>query len=153
MTTGFRLRDTDRGFRALMRRVRSHGAHRLVVGVLDRAGGAQQDGSDETILMIAIVQEFGGGDVPERSFIRAWADTHRAENIARVRRVAKAVLKGASAEVEFGIVGREMVAEIRAFMAAGIAPPLRARSAEKKGDFTPLVGGQLERAIEAEVRS
>jgi hypothetical protein len=153
MPAGARITDRDRGYAALMRRVERAAVAKLVVGVLARDGDAPQEGGDTDVLAIAIVQEFGGGDVPERSFLRSWADTHRTENAARLRRVASVVVQGGNEERELGAVGREMADELRAWMRAGIAPPLAPSTIAEKGDATPLVGGQLEGAIGFEVRS
>lgn len=148
----FRLRDRDRGFARLLRLLRGRVAQRLAVGVLARSAAVANRGSDISVLAVAIVCEFGGVDVPERSFIRAWADENRAANLERIRRVARGALAGRNEEKLLREVGREMVAEIRARMASGIAPPLAPETAKRKGTSTPLVGGQLERAIRAEVR-
>lgn len=153
MPSGVRITDRDRGYRALMRRVEARALARVVVGVLERDGGAAQEGGDTDVLVVAIVQEFGGGNVPERSFLRAWADTHRTQNLARLRRVAVAVVQGGNEERELAVVGAEMAEELRAWMRSGIAPPLAPSTIAAKGDTTPLVGGQLERAIGFEVRS
>lgn len=153
MTAGVRITDRDRGYRALMRRIEQAALAKVVVGVLERQGGETQHGSEISVMSVAFIQEFGGGTVPERSFLRAWADTHRTENAARLRRAATAVLRGGDQERELRAIGREMADEVRAVMRGGVGPALRPETVEEKGDSTPLVGGQLEQAIGFEVRS
>lgn len=154
MSARFRLRDRDHGFGRLIRRLRGGIASRLAVGVLARSASDPNRDSELSVLAVAIVNEFGGPDLPERSFIRAWADENRARNLERIRRVARTLITRPSASEErlLRALGQEMVAEIRARMARGIPPPLAPETVAQKGSTTPLVGGQLERAIRAEVR-
>jgi hypothetical protein len=148
----FKLRDRDRGFARLMRQLRGKIISRLAVGVLERRGSTPNRDSDLSVLAVAIVHEFGGGNLPERSFIRAWADERHDANLDRIRRVARAVYAGANEDALLREIGKEMVDEIRARMAAGIDPPLKPATIAEKGSATPLVGGQLARAISSEVR-
>ena len=152
MTAGVRIVDRDRGFLSLLARLERHALARLVVGVVERAGTERQDDSELSVLSVALIQEFGGGHLPERSFLRAWADTHRTENLARLRRAAVAVVRGADQERELRAIGQEMAGELRGFLAAGIDPPLGPAEAAVRGGSVPLVGGQLEAALGFEVR-
>lgn len=141
------VRDTDRGYARLLARLRARErvAAQLVVGVTERHAG---------VLDAAIAAEFGTSTEPERSFIRAWFDTHRSENLARLRTAALRITSGEAAEAAvLEQIGQQMVDEIRAAMQAGIAPPLAPSTARAKGTDVPLVGGELEDSIEAEVRS
>lgn len=149
-----RIRDTDRGFERLMRQLRGQMIQRLAVGILANSGKRKHRDSDLSVFAIAMVHEYGSGSIPERSFIRAWADENHAKNLERIRRVTQAVYTRRGGEERMlRAMGREMVAEIRERMARGIDPPLAESTVERKGSSVPLVGGQLEKAIRSEVRS
>lgn len=147
----FTLTDRDRGMRALMQRITRRARSRLVVGVLEAAASETNVDSAVSVLSVAIMQEFGGGDLPSRSFLRAWADEQVARNRARLRDVAGRVLRGANERELLEQVGAEMVAEVRARMARTAA--LDSDTVERTGRTVPLVGGQLEAAVSAEVRA
>lgn len=149
-----RIRDTDRGFARLMRQLRGRFAQRLAVGVFERSWSTKQRGSKGVpVMVVALAHEFGTSTVPERSFIRAWADESQSKNLDRIRRVARAVISRTGFEERLlrGI-GKEMVEEIRERISRGMSPALTPESAERKGSDTPLEGGQLMKAIRSEVR-
>jgi len=134
-----------------MQRIARHTRSRLVVGVLEAAASETNADSAVSVMTVAIVHEFGGGDLPARSFIRAWADENVAANRARLRDVAQRVLRGAPERELLEDVGREMVLEVRARMAR--TERLDPDTVRQTGRSTPLVGGQLERAVASEVRA
>jgi hypothetical protein len=134
-----------------MQRIAGRASSRLVVGVLEAAATERNADSAVSVLTVAIVHEFGGGDLPARSFIRAWADENVAANRTRLRGVAQQVLRGAPERELLEAMGREMVLEVRARMAR--TERLDPDTVERTGRTTPLVGGQLERAVASEVRS
>jgi hypothetical protein len=142
-----RVRDTDRGMRALLARVR--GARlTLTVGVHGEEGGASH-GHGLTVGDIATIHEYGLG-VPERSFIRAWADGAQAENERALQQAAIRVVKGQvpSAKVALDQVGLAFVGAVQARMAGGIPPPLAPATVARKGSSTPLIDtGQLRASI------
>lgn len=134
-----------------MQRIGTRRRSRLVVGLLASAASTPNADSTISVLAVGIIQEFGGGDVPPRSYLRAWADEHVAANRARLRDVAQRVLRGADERELLEQVGREMVTEVRTRMA--LTARLDADTVERTGRATPLVGGQLEAAIDSEVRA
>lgn len=149
-----RIRDTDRGYARLMRQLESALVRRLSVGLHPDAASMRQEGSDSSLLTIALAHEFGTSTVPERSFIRAWADENHAKNLARIRRVARTILKHPESEERLlRELGKEMADEIQARISRGISPALKPESARQKGSNTPLEGGQLVKAIRAEFAS
>jgi hypothetical protein len=103
-----------------------------------------------SLLEVAIVHEFGGGHVPQRSFIRATIDQKRAEIQAEQVKAARAVLLGkVTPEVALQRLGAFVVGLMQARIVAGIAPPLAASTLrKKKGKATPLIlTGQLRSGI------
>lgn len=95
-------RDVDHGYRALFSRLdrarnrigaassRSP-SHRISIGIHGDEAAIAYDGSTESITLVevAAIQEYGAGDVPERSFIRAWFDEN-SQRLARELKFAQA---------------------------------------------------------------
>ncbi len=146
--------------------VRDLGAQRLVTTVTDKtprvvdvgiigdtAGAATPDGM--TVGALAEIHEFGLG-VPQRSFLRAWADADRAKIDkawgALLRKVLKSDLTLDQALEQFGLWAQ---GQAQAFIADGrVQPPLDQHTIDAKGSSTPLIDtGQLRSSITYEVRT
>jgi len=146
--------------------VRDLGAQRVVTTVTDKtprvvdvgivgdtAGKATQDGM--TVGALAEIHEFGLG-VPQRSFLRAWADADRAKIDktwgALLRKVLRGELTTDQALEQFGLWAQ---GQAQAFIADGrVQPPLDQRTIDAKGSSTPLIDtGQLRSSITYEVRT
>lgn len=144
--------DRDRGYKALMRNVGAvRGGSAVKVGILSRNAGKDHGGV--TVLDIAIVHEFGLGDNPERSFIRAWVDENQTEVRKRLRAIATRVMfKGADPDTEMQRFGIWAVAQIKNRIVSHIAPPLAPATVARKGSDTPLVDtGVMLSSIASEV--
>lgn len=143
-------------------RVRDNGYSRVVanvaalsspvavkVGVLDD----KPHGDGVTVADIALVHEYGLGDVPERSFLRAWVDENKAEIARRLKQAAEDAVFGRQApDVAMQRFGLWAVGEIKKRIVAGISPPLDPRTVARKGSSTPLVDtGQLLSSITSAV--
>ncbi len=115
-----------------------------------------------TLLDLAAIHELGLGNVPERSFLRAYVD----EQGERLRAMLAALMTAEIARtVQSGApiddgkrrailtkLGLRMVAEIQARMSAGIAPDLQPATVQRKGSSTPLIDtGQLRSGITFQV--
>lgn len=103
-----------------------------------------------SLLQVAIVHEFGGGNVPARSFIRATIDEKKAEIRAEQEKALRAVLAGTVAEeAALQRLGAFVVGLMQARIVAGIAPPLAASTLKRKGrKSTPLIlTGQLRSSL------
>lgn len=142
----------DNGLKALMKRLRDE-KWSLTVGVHGAEGGELAHGEQKTtILDIATWNEYGMG-VPERSFIRDWADGNEARNSQRLTKIATEVLKGAYT-VEVGLLrlGALFKGEIQSRISQGISPPNADITIKLKGSSTPLIDdGQLRSSIMAKV--
>ena len=149
-----KVTDTDRGAKALVERIRAlaNSKRKVRVGVLADAPKKVSEGSGGklSLLEVAIVHEFGGGHVPQRSFIRATVDEKRADigrlQLALVRRVAAGAI---TEEQALSQLGAKVAAWCQARIAAGISPPLAESTlARKKNKSTPLIlTGQLRASI------
>lgn len=141
MRSKVQILDRDLGYRDLVRRVeKASGAGRSVtVGIHAEDDAATADGSS-TILEVASYHEFGIG-VPERSFVRNWAEENEKENEEILRKLAESVVKGQNT-VEEGLekAGLVLAASMRARIQAGqITPALAESTIERKGSSVPLI--------------
>jgi hypothetical protein len=131
-----RVQDKDRGYRRVVRTIgkNAHGKA-MQVGIV----------GDEELVMIANVQEFGGGNVPDRSWLRAWVDDNRSRIENDLRRIGERIAKGedVSRDQLMGELGKRYVQEIKDRIHSGIAPELRPRTQQDKArrgaPMTPLV--------------
>ena len=112
-----------------------------------------------TVLDLAEFHEFGLGNNPQRSFIRAYwdANTDRLKTMLLKLMegvIARAVRSGApiSDADRRGVLeklGLKMRGEIQARISDGIEPPLQERTIIRKGSSTPLIDtGQLRSSID-----
>ena len=127
-------RDEDRGFKHLMvnlKRARTE----VRIGVSD----APHEGSGGmTIAQIGALHEFGQGHNPERSFLRAWADSDEPSWLGRLKETLFRALLGDGRWVDD--FGKYAVEGVRARIRLGIPPPLKhATVKRKKNGSTPLI--------------
>ena len=83
------VRDIDRGYKGLLRRVMSP-LPPITVGVHGDEGGAATE-SGTTVADVASIHEFGLNGV-ERSFIRAWFDSEKSTNEDALRLIGRAMI-------------------------------------------------------------
>lgn len=119
----FRLKDSGKEWqrlRALSKQARDSSVR---VGVLGDEKPREEGGLSN--VQVATIHEFGAGRIPERSFIRATFDAQRQAYFTLAARLAGALYDGkTTVEKALGLMGMKMVADIRAHIRAGIAPPL-----------------------------
>ncbi|MFW6086146.1 MAG: hypothetical protein ACODAG_02995 [Myxococcota bacterium] len=154
MTKQPKIKDVDRGYRELMRRMDRIAKVKpeVVVGIMGQSA-YEQAGDDATVLDIALFHELGMG-VPRRSWLRDWYDERLPANRKRIKKLARMVLKGELDERRaLELFGVRAVASIRRRIRKGIPPALSEVTIERKGSATPLIDtGQLIRSITHEVR-
>ncbi len=151
--------DRDRGMDEVLRLVREMQTHppHVVVGV---TGGQHHSG--QSLPEIAAIHEFGAGNVPERSFLRATIDANQKEYMSRVRSAFDGGLvraandqMGAMATTDAALkrLALKVQGDVRKRIADGIPPANSPATVKKKGSSTPLVDtGQLRASITAVVR-
>ncbi len=140
-----RIIDKDRGLKKFVRRLKPLQNPRSVkVGVQGSAGGESVD--------VASIHEFGLGDHPERSFIRAWADADKQELLDDERKLAESVIKGtntaASALEKLGVL---FAAKAQKFIQDGRVSPATVKSGDEGSNTTLIDTGQLVSSISHEV--
>lgn len=143
-----KITSRDNGYADLLRRVKklAKGSPYAEIGILAPEGAALAKGSSAglTVLEVAEMNEFGLG-VPERSFIRAFYDTHESQAPdflkARMADVFAGRLERKQALHQFGIW---LVAMCQKRIRDGIDPPNSDYTKRLKGSSTPLIDtGQL----------
>lgn len=149
-----KITDRDKGAKALIARVeKSAGPFTLTVGVHGEEGGASTGDGKSTVGEVATMNEFGLG-VPERSFIRAWAEEADAQCKADLRALGLAITKGAVPDAQTGLdqLGLRFVGQIQARISSGIPPENAQSTVDKKGSSTPLINtGQLRSSVRHKV--
>lgn len=117
---------------------------RLQQGVVIKVGiqGAQasKDHDGITVADIGAIHEFGLGNNPVRSWLRAWFDEN--ENVLRedLRRGYRKVIQGAiNPETLAEALGLKMVASIQTRITNGIPPALSPETIARKESSVPLI--------------
>lgn len=150
-----RIRDIDRGYKRMFRNLRKHHRQDLVltVGVHAAAGGHKS--AAMTVAEVGAFHEFGLGNNPERSFIRAWFDKTKGTNRKLLLAVYRKILRGKMDEAQaLGIMGAAFVGQIQERIAKGIRPKLKPETVDRKGSSVPLIDtGQLRASVTWEVRN
>lgn len=148
------VRDLDKGYKKLVARIFQFGAPKISVGIHEADGDQPHgDGGGLRMIDIATIHEFGLGNVPERSFIRAWFDENQDRAREGLRRLLQSVVSGKrTPEQAIDTFAQWCVGQIQKRIAQGIAPPLSARRIAEKGSSVPLIDtGQLRSSISYEV--
>jgi hypothetical protein len=150
-----KVTDVDKGYTARLRAIRSmDGKVTSKVGVFgEKASEAHDDKSGLSTGELAAIHEFGAGNVPERSFVRGWADEKVGEIQRQLKRAAAAVMVGNGDIYQnmhrFGQwADLEMVKRITGH----IPPPLAPATVRRKGHAVPLIDtGKLLASIDSAV--
>ena len=149
------IKDTDRGFKKLLRQIEGASRNRgVTVGIHSGEGGKRCKGGG-TVVDVGSVHEFGLGDMPERSFIRAWVDQDKQELRDDERKLALSIVRGQNtAEIALEKMGMVFAAKAQKFIADNRVRPdiLEATKVAKKSS-TVLIGftGQLRSSITHQV--
>ena len=130
------VKDIDRGLNSLLARMAKSKGLTLSVGIHDAEGNAPH--GPTTVGEIGTIHEFGLG-VPERSFLRSWADENAGENQALIKVVGEKVVKGLDIQTGLDQLGLKFVAGIQGKISQGVPPPNAPSTVAKKGSSTPLI--------------
>lgn len=145
--------DRDRGWKKF--RANAHTLTKepgVTVGVHAAEGSKAEKGrghaATATVLDVGWWNEFGLG-VPERSFIRAWFDEAKGENLALAQTMLRRILEGSiSIDDALNQMGALFAGRIQQRIAQGIPPPNSPLTIALKGSSTPLIeSGQLRQSV------
>jgi hypothetical protein len=109
----------------------------ITAGIHEAEGSADHDGL--TNAELGSIHEFGTGDIPQRSFIRAWVDENQSLIDEWVTDAANAILAGEDPEAASERVALQMEAGIKERMLSGISPALDEDSKRGKEGGVPLI--------------
>ena len=148
---GVKIRDRDRGYRRLREAARSMsgGGSAIDVGIMgSEALERSKRAPALSVVDVAGLHEFGIG-VPRRAFVSEWFDVGAEANRARIKRGARAVIKG---KLTFGQLLGQLGAYFQGSMRSRISRRQYHENApatiDRKGSSTPLVDtGQLRASI------
>jgi len=120
---------------------------RISVKVGVQGTEATRDHGGVTVVDIAAIHEFGLGNVPSRSWLRAWYDAHETEAAEKMRKGYQKVISGEiNAETLGRAIGLWAVASIQERISAGISPGLSDATKARKESTTPLIDTGLFRS-------
>ena len=141
---------SDKFLKSLVKRL--GGTTDILVGVPKNAE-PYPDGT--SVAMVGATHEFGGGNVPERSFLRSSFDEHQKKYIKMAQKLIKKVVdKGGDIEMVAELIGTEAAADVVDNINAIQTPPNTDATTLRKGSSNPLVDtGHLKQSIRHEVRT
>lgn len=177
-TIGVKVKDRDRGYKKMLKRVLAQQPKEVSVGIFSAEASEIHEEAERfspvtydeasnsftraepkprkpiTVGEIAEIHEYGLGNNPERSFIRAWVDENPGKIRAAMTRVLEEVIKGKrTKEVAMNRFGLWAVGQMQKRISAGISPGLSPVTILRKGSSIPLIDtGQLRASITYQVK-
>ncbi len=139
----------DNGLKAFIKHMKA-AKPTLKVGILSKEAGEPANKSPGlTVLDVACFNEFGGGNTPERSFIRAWCEQKQAEIVETISKQAAIAVKNRTPwETVLERIGLYCVGGMQQRISDGIEPPNADSTIKAKGSDKPLIDtGQLRSSI------
>jgi hypothetical protein len=136
--------DKDRGWLALIRRVKEIESSFVKVGVLadDAKGGMHVPGGDLTVAEIAVVNEYGTDKIPSRPFARSTFDEKREEMVGLGKRLMAGIVDGKiKLKPALDVMGSTLATAMKRKITdgAGVPPPNAPSTVAAKGSSRPLV--------------
>lgn len=152
--SGAAVEFNDGPMRELAQFMRRVGNLVVRVGVVGPSASERAGASEMTLAQLATIHEYGSGispgqpgHVPERSFLRSALAARRGDIAALITAQMKRILsRETDQEGALNAIGAQIAAWIKApvLEGAGIAPPLKQATIDRKGSSRPLVDtGQL----------
>jgi hypothetical protein len=142
----FKFADLDKGYGALKKRVAEIKNRKVTIGIHGKG-----ESRIPTNAEIGSIHEFGGENMPERSFLRVTLDKNGAEYAAMARKLSKLVIDGRiDSQRALGLLGEKIKADVVAmFNANAIRPDISEATKKAKGSTTVLIDtGSLKQAID-----
>lgn len=138
-----RVIDRDLGYKAIKARWLKAGRPVVEVGIF----GDARERDDDVFgnIELGATHEFGGGNVPERSFLRSTIDERVNAYRRFLGRIGAQYVRGkVSLKVGLGRLGLKVVADVKKKIVDRIPPPLKDRTIKRKtvggkSGETPLV--------------
>lgn len=110
----------------------------LQVGIFEDSGVNEDTGG--RIVDYAIANEYGTSKIPERPFMRSTADEKQENWSALMDKIVEGVTKGDfEVERKIGLVGEQMVNDIKEKISSNVPPPLNPATIKRKGSSRTLI--------------
>lgn len=136
----------DRGLAAFKKALRDADAEAVAVGIHADAGVHADSGL--TMAELGAIHEFGLGNVPERSFLRAWGESRGKALLTERADLIESNTKAGNPRRALEQIGLLAVGEIQQRISAGIPPANTAETIARKGSSIPLIDtGALRQSI------
>lgn len=153
-----KVADKDLGYAALVSRVYALDSPKVSIGIHEQEGAEEHAEAGMTVVALGAIHEFGLGNVPERSFIRAWFDENQDRAKEALRRLMVSVVEGKrQPQQALELFAQWALGEMQKRMAEGIPPALqpetlRKKTREGKTGEKPLIDtGQLRSSLSYEI--
>ena len=92
------------------------------------------------IVDYAIANEYGTSKIPERPFMRSTADEKQENWSALMDKIVEGVTKGdLEVERKIGLLGEQMVNDIKEKISSNVPPPLNPATIKRKGSSRTLI--------------
>lgn len=150
------VRDVDRGYARLLHKLKKlKRRHSVTVGIHQKEGAESHADTPLTVAQVGAIHEFGIG-VPERSFVRGYANGHAKEIQKATKKAAeRSVARNGDPARELDRLGLEIAAGMQENISNGGKPPFKALAAATiagKGSSKPLIDtGQMRQSIRHKV--
>jgi hypothetical protein len=158
------IRDLDKGLKKFLSSIPKNNKSYVVVGITGKDANKQKEFRTKdgiklgpmNLVSVATVHEFGSGNIPERSFLRATVDLNKKRYFEIQFRALKDFVDGRLSIVDgLSVLGFSAVRDCQNRIVSGIKPRLKPATIESriKKSSTPLLDtGQLRQGITFEVR-
>lgn len=147
------IKDVDRGYSKLLRNVRFLKEHTIGVGVFEPQASQTYD-SGITVRENALVHEFGSQSrgIPERSFLRSYADEQKPTFARQARRELERGFKKGGLMLALRRLALSLEGGVKRKITGFLPPPLSRKYADRKGSTNTLVDtGRLRASIKGRV--
>lgn len=127
----------------------SRGPRFVEIGILSDEPKKPFEKVKVSLIDVAIINEFGGGHVPERSYIRSTFDQNRNAWLSLTATLKDKVMSG-QMEIDsaLSVIGRKIQDDIRQKIVSLRTPPNSPRTIKNKRSSNPLIDtGQLRQSI------
>lgn len=152
----------DKGWNDFLNNMeKNKGETRVAIGYLKSSGtykpketGSEGPKQPVTMAQIAAMNEFGAGNVPERSFMRSTLNEQNKFLKKRCRSLCLQILAGTNtAKKGLAKIGEYMATAIKNKIQEGVPPPNSPETVKRKhSDHTLIDTGQLRDTVDWEVR-
>lgn len=125
----------------------------VFVGIRGKRGSQKDPSENLNLAEIAAVNEFGGGNVPERSFLRSTVDENEAAYTARIEDIITNVIDGKRGlDQGLNLLGLKVTGDVQRKIRDLKTPVNAPLTIALKGSANPLIDtGRMRQSIDYEV--